>query len=906
MRILVFLFCFTGFPLWLSAETPALPSPSCDRVFWDEPDAVVISESGAIKPCARDLWPNHSISDSRRFAEFPGNSLLELPEDGQKQTAINANAFITGSVLDADTSAPVEGVVRIQRIDVSPFAPGATVFAPILENGDWEAQVQSGTHVIHLSESPTHLRVAWPDIPCDFSAYCSVFYTGQPVEANAQAPVTNIELRPSRGATIQGFVTDTEGSALENARVTVFNSNELLTTSVTTNAQGFYQTVRPLPPGRYQAFADRRQNSMSSATEPFLHFPGAYHDGTACPLFSNSSEGCRDTRPSSFIELNENGQVNISNFQLEPELVTPYRLHGQLLDRVTGQPIKNLRVLLAMVPAASISLLEGGQQVRLYSGLTDEDGNYEVIVPAADDYLLDIRPVVFGLQFVLNSGPFHPGVLPQNYPEPCLSAPCPRFTGQTVQISEQDTQLNIEVDISSRISGRVLLANGEPAEFAQVVLSDSYSGRNTFTDENGFFELSGIPAGSYSVSAQANTQTTIPPSPIQPEWQITYLGDIPCQGEVCGHPFGTQLEVSTDSDVENVDITLQLGGQVTGAVRRADNNAPLTGSIHRTLVWLFRAEQLENRRHAGLAFTDEAGNFSIDGLKPGPYKVLFTTTSADNFIDTAFGGFPCPRGACSLEDLPTVFVTAGATVSGIDGELPKGFTISGRVLDSQTGEPPIHRAFSKVTGRQLISVISSEGLYAGFGEIDGDGFFQTRTGFPPGEYYSSTFSTRNEDPFGDNYIDQAFQGVDCPWSSCEPPSSASKIELVDQAVSDVDFMLRQGGQISGSLFASGGTPLAFVPIHAFDQSGNKVASARTNLNGAYLLQGLPTGSYRVITENGSAFHDQAFDRRNCEAPCSPLLGDLVTVVEGETTKEIDFNLVSNAVPIGSIFRDRFE
>jgi hypothetical protein len=107
------------------------------------------------------------------------------------------------------------------------------------------------------------------------------------------------------------------------------------------------------------------------------------------------------------------------------------------------------------------------------------------------------------------------------------------------------------------------------------------------------------------------------------------------------------------------------------------------------------------------------------------------------------------------------------------------------------------------------------------------------TGLAAGEYIVE-FST----PF--DYITQYYREAET-FEASTPVDVAS-----GQRVSGIDAELSKGGEVEGRVTgAPGGTPLAGIEVCAWGVNSQAIACAETEPGGAYLISGLPTGSFKV-------------------------------------------------------------
>ena len=251
--------------------------------------------------------------------------------------------------------------------------------------------------------------------------------------------------------------------------------------------------------------------------------------------------------------------------------------------------------------------------------------------------------------------------------------------------------------------------------------------------------------------------------------------------------------------------------------------------------------------------TDAAGEYSIDGLAEGSYRVGFHVDSDPllNYAQQWYDGVAHP------EEGAEVPVHEGATHEGIDATMQTGGEIAGTVTDAVSGAPIEGvRVCENHTG------YSQTGEVSYCGKTNAAGHY-TLKNLAGGEYLVE-FRT---DEGGPNYT-----AADYPGNVAVTAGQASE---------GIDIGLRSGLQIEGDVTdaATGLPPEYFfspdpfgiqygaVMVCALEPvSERRVLCASLESDGHYVLPGLPTGSYVVAfaldgIEENLDLHPDGYVRR---------------------------------------------
>ncbi len=841
-----------------------------------EPDDLVRMINSALSLQVEAEYGKRQLNpvDSRRLdalvEQAPKLALSEAMATQAERDDISVSgsmATISGTVSEAGTGTLVTtGTVEAIPFG-NPFRPNAAS-GQIQGDGSYSIDLEPGHYVLHFTGTAEYIRQAWPDIECVYQTECNHWYGGERIEVDADDELTR-DFSVERGIRIQGNVSDENGDAVEGATVNLSARRVIgsgVGNNVTTDEFGNYETTTALPPDSYRIFV---------TPPPASGLLGRVHDGQRC---LNDSNDCGNILPD-LLTIDDTSAPQTFDFNTGSglHLTTGSGLSGQVFEEDGSTPLEE-----AVVQVVSTD------GIRLLPSTTNASGEYEFEVLPEDDY------------FVVA---FHPSRLAVIHPDfECFSQSCDVEVGTPVSLGVSDEFLDFSLSAGATVSGQVLReSDGAPLEDVLVAVGNSIQGyANAQPNEDGEFTVEGLPEGVFYVSAA--------PGGMDPDildLQITHLGDITCPINFCPD-HGQPINVPESGDVTGLTIQMPVGGGLTGQMFDAETGLPLTAIMAPRLeLWVasgpFKGELAQTMAAFSINPAEE-GIYTARGLSPGAYKATFGSSTHLGLIDTAFGGQPCPRGSCNHDDLPTVFVTAGTMLSDIGATLPRGPIISGQVLDADTGEPPpppvVH------SGTRLMSFYGTSGNYASFSDVEGDGRFSSRTGFPADTFFAATYTTRNDWSFEDGYIDQAYDGLDCPRLKCNLTASATAIDVVDTDIEGIELALRQGGRISGTITdVNDASPLAGIQVEAYNSAGQVIADAVTNPLGEYTLESLPGGEYTLRTRNRSGYQNRLYDGIACAPFCNPANGTPVTVTEEETQTDIDFALVRAVSISGTVTLD---
>lgn len=805
-------------------------------------------ESGVASLGASERWRLHQLIDTLEQMRV---DVALLPA-----RAVRANGTLSGIVSDVATGLPIStGGIFVQAVEYSsqlvPTGAGIVNNAPINASGAYSLSLPPGNYHLRTLGNSGYISHAHGFGDCLDSFYCPRYVgTIVTVPDGAAAPAVNFSVR--QGGRISGSVQRADTSAvLPSSSIQAISENGFAFFSASTDASGNY-TLNGLPAGRYRVLALPPPLSTDLLAE--------LYNNIACTEFT-----CANLPGANLVTVTGTATTAGINFSLD---VGTAALSGRITESGTSNPV--------VVGQTSQAILLAADRTQI-SVAIQSDGTFSFSRLQPGTYRLMASSPGYIAKAVSNLAP----IATRDCADPTscdlldIGAPIVLGAGAST------TGMDFALDRGASVSGTVRAASGATplANVSVTVLNSTYSASAT-TDASGNYTVRGLPPGVYYAYAEAAGQNYV----------TTWLGDVACRGFFCFYS-GVPITITTGASLTGRQFNMPTGGTITGVITDAASGFP---APRQTRLELF---DLSGRLVVQQISSGISG-YSATGLAPGAYKAVFASSSVLGWVDTAFGGLPCPRGGCDLSLLPSVFVTAGATTSGINVSLPRGAKISGRVFDAATGQPILASTSSGFSGTVALNNTLSN--YAGFAQIDQAGNYLSRTGFPPGPYFLSSFLLRNNTPIGAGYIDQLYDNLSCPYGSCGL-SSGTAINVAGVDIGGFNLALQRGGAISGTISnAAGATPLFGVRLKAFNSAGDLVAVASSNPNGNYLLRGLPPGSYFVYTENDLGFQDQLYTGQNCEPFCNPVTGTSITVTGTATTTGRNFSLQQSVSVSGTV------
>ncbi|MDX8412757.1 MAG: carboxypeptidase-like regulatory domain-containing protein [Mariprofundales bacterium] len=394
-----------------------------------------------------------------------------------------------------------------------------------------------------------------------------------------------------------------------------------------------------------------------------------------------------------------------------------------------------------------------------------------------------------------------------------------------VTVVGSNVSVTVALQQGVAITGQIANADGTPAVFAGVAVSDDY-GFNGWgnTDQSGNFSVSVNPYGNYRVEvwpasgqgggfvyATANSSTTTDtPATATIEGSVSDQFD-----QVTFRPVSDPIVVGGAA----VDIYAKLaaGAVVHGTITDSAANKALPNKALPN-VWVDFSSL--NGAWAG-GSTDSNGVFNIQVKPNTDYTMSVWPDLASNLVG---GQVQWTNNSYTLvsnwdQATPINAGTAGVTVNVT---VAAGKSISGVV---KQGGAPVVDAWVNAW---------SDSAGGGGAPTDQNGNYSINV--PAGAGYIVNVWTQD----GTNAYYGGAQGTVFDYNK------AAQIDTTNASQSGVDFALQQANTISGRVTASGGSPIAWSWVEVRNDATGEVFGNSTDQNGQYKVAVPAASGYKLI------------------------------------------------------------
>jgi protocatechuate 3,4-dioxygenase beta subunit len=811
--------------------------------------------------------------ESRYFNDVTNPALADTVFVRENADAPNVNftlpklhpgtGSISGVVLDAKNSEPVPNAVVYVYSSDAPFYYGKNMAD------------EKGRFVINELKSGSYTAEAYADgyvqeIYDDAGSY----ETATRITVAEPNETSGIRFLLDRGGTISGTVRDMRGNPIPNASIEVSapkSADSSRANPLPVFVRGGYASTDETGAYRVTGLAAGEYAVTASVY-------GSWYSGTK---WYNDANDPQSATP---VSVHHGEEVSGIDFQF-PVPNEFGAVSGKVVD-LEGNPI-------------------AGAGIQIYTDMKSSNGfSYYVYAQTGPDGGYRVDNVPAGLYTVSCWAQSGWQTVFRYWPDAeNLDGANAVTVGESSPAGNIDFRMPVKVGASliegvvRSIDGR-LLANAS-IQVTSAVQQDTAGSRGSLfawagTDSAGHYSVAQLPAGAYIVQCSY--------------WENISFGQQWFNGAAT-QDAATPVVLGDREKRPGIDFNLRVRpiyGTIAGSITNAQTGQP----IPRAYVEIHPASSANARssfRWWNLStVTDANGRYKLEWMTEGKYQV---SAYAD-------GGFAYYRSAI-VPDLADSVTVAGGETSPADIALnirndgpgvirgkvmsEYGYDIlygTGGVKSAEafrirktTAGNPIDMAI--VVARPAVTVQvwpESERFYNTLSNPDGT--YELK-GLPAGDYYVQSFSS--------SYMPEYYNNVFDPSAADRVTvGGAAPAENIDFTLSPVFFWRfaedvsnkgsagTNGTSVNGKVTDANGNPVAGAVVYLLNGAGQPMASANTNPDGSYAINGVTPGSYFV--QAGKLGFATAFNGN------AGSLGDTQPLVLGNGAMEINIALPAGVEP----------
>jgi hypothetical protein len=367
---------------------------------------------------------------------------------------------------------------------------------------------------------------------------------------------------------------------------------------------------------------------------------------------------------------------------------------------------------------------------------------------------------------------------------------------------------NATLAVDGTISGTVTASGGTGLAYARVVVTNGEGGQVGYAETNlaGEYTVQGLPAGSYKVQFQGGQYSGA-------FYEAQWYNNRPTEQSA------SSVTLASSQSLKGINAALAVDGTISGVVKAA-NGSPLSG-----IQVIARSQSAEQ-----YAYTAENGEYTISGTPAGTYTVEFSA-AGQPYATQWYQSKPRESEATPLA------VAQSQSVTGVNAALAPDATIRGKVAA---------KAGRTLEGVQVVaSEIHGHTSLSAYTAADGS---YTIEGIPPGEYMVAF------EPSGKHFAEQWFDGA-----ANQAEARVLTLAPAEQRANVNAALEPTAATVEGIVRDSNG-PVQGVNVLVLESSGQTAASATTDSEGTYVIEGLQAGTYTIEfeaeeTEDISEYYD---------------------------------------------------
>jgi len=612
--------------------------------------------------------------------------------------------------------------------------------------------------------------------------------------ANVKKGLLKSVLADGSGA-ISGTVIDANLNPINGITVSIYDNNWNYYGDDSTDSDGNY-TVSGLSAGSYKVNVDT-------------------YDTNYVPQWYNNQ---LDSYSADFVKVIDDQTSPNINFQLQ----MGGSVSGKVTDE-TGAPIQDVNIEIR------------DDDYNYYWGDTDSEGTYTISGIAEGDYKVhfsasnvnEYQDTSYVSQWYNNKSSYD--------------------AGDSVAVKSEETTSKIDAKLTTggSISGTLKDSSGRPCSDENVGIYDNDNNDNEIaygrSNSEGQYTVRGIPVGTFKVRF---------------DYDFHWYKDKYIEREADAIKLTTKGQ-----DIKGIDDVIS-GGSITGNVKDPDGK-PLSGID--VIVFYY------SKDGSGEGYgqnTDSDGNYSIENIKAGNYKIEFRPSDYNERNGTFF----------YLDSKATsVTVKVDSVTSGIDAKLKRGGGISGTISDSE-GKPI--KGYTNTICIEALDLNTNK--YVSYDYPDSKGNYSIND-LPVGTYKVGFFPVGKSTSYSMSYYDNktSFDAAEKITISLGKATSGINAEIPNKGVSDVNVTgVSLNKKVATIKKGANETLIATItPTTATNKSvtwkSSNIDVATVDTNGK--VEGLSAGTavITVTTLDGSK-----------TATCTVTVNDSDVIVSGVSAKAI--------------------
>jgi 5-hydroxyisourate hydrolase-like protein (transthyretin family)/protocatechuate 3,4-dioxygenase beta subunit len=471
------------------------------------------------------------------------------------------------------------------------------------------------------------------------------------------------------------------------------------------------------------------------------------------------------------------------------------------------------------------------------NGLSNTNGDYQVYGLPAGNYKICFRPA--------NGDPY----VTEWYDNQLID-----WNAKMVLVSAGQTTANINASLATAgsISGRVTdeAQLGLSNIHVSAILDNHYYLQDAWTDADGYYQIDHLPAG--------NVKVAFLPYDSNMNYAFCYYQQ---KSLFSNADF---VMVTAGSITQDINAQLSAGGSISGYIKNSGGQGLYNARI-----------DIHDMDGHGFhcVWTDENGNYTITGLPTAAFKLRFEASSAGNYVTEWFDNQK------NFDTATVVNAVAGTTVSGVDAVLADGASISGKVMNENLIG----------LGNINVNIHDSNNQWLNGCQTNYLGDYLI-IGLAEAADYRIHF---NADQAAGNYISEWYNNKEF-FEQADPVAVTS-----GNLTANINAVLVQGGAISGRVTDESETfGIYNVNVQLHDLNGQHRMTAYSDMNGYYVLQNIPAGSYKVKFETSNVSESYVSEWYNNKTDFNQ--ADTLTVTAGQELINITGQLAEGGIISGRV------